>query len=187
MHILGAIVAGGTARRFGSDKALAVLNGRALIDHAADALTPHVSHVVMCGRLHGRLVSLTDRPAPGLGPLGALNAALAHAQARGFDGVLTIGCDMPLFPAALAQQLIGDGPAIVAGQHLMGWWPATLAATIDAYVTAALNPHADRSMRGWVAHVGARIVDHGDAVLPNINTPADLAALAAIWPIGTGH
>ena len=38
MRILGAILAGGQARRFGSNKALARLHGEPLIAHAARAL-----------------------------------------------------------------------------------------------------------------------------------------------------
>ena len=38
MRVLGAILAGGQSRRFGSDKASASLDGKSLLDHVADAL-----------------------------------------------------------------------------------------------------------------------------------------------------
>jgi molybdopterin-guanine dinucleotide biosynthesis protein A len=168
--ILGAVLAGGRSRRFGSDKALAVMpDGRTLIDHAMAGLAPHVASIVICGRGGG----LPDRPAPDLGPLGGLNAALHHARADGFAGVLTNGCDMPLYPADLPVALIGAEAAILEGQPLLGWWPVTLADALDAHLAEENN----RSIRGFVDRVGARVVDMPGLILPNINRPEDLAGL----------
>lgn len=168
--MLGAVLAGGRSRRFGSDKALAVMpDGRTLIDHAVAGLTPHVARVVICGRDTG----LADRPAPDMGPLGGLNAALHHGRAAGFAGVLTNGCDMPLYPAELPVALIGPRAAILAGQPLLGWWPVTLADALDTHLAEENN----RSIRGFVDRIGARVVEMPGLVLPNINRPEDLAGL----------
>lgn len=170
-RILGAILAGGRSSRFGSDKALArMADGRTLIDHAMAGLAPHVATVVICGREGG----LPDRPAPDMGPLGGLNAALHHALDHGFAGVLTTGCDMPFYPAALPAALIGEGAAILKGQQLLGWWPATLSPQLDAHLAADNN----RSIHGWLARIGARIVAMPGLVLPNVNRPEDLANLS---------
>lgn len=168
--ILGAVLAGGRSSRFGSDKAMALLNGRTLLDHATAGLAPHVAEVVMCGRDGG----LADRPHADMGPLGGLNAALHHALHHGFVGVLTTGCDMPLYPAALPAALIGDGAAILHGQQLLGWWPATLATELDVH----LGEENNRSIHGWLNRIGARVVDLSDLILPNINRPEDLAHLS---------
>ena len=169
-RILGAVLAGGRSSRFGSDKALAVMaDGRTLLDHAIAGLTPHVAQVVICGRNGG----LADRPAPDMGPLGGLNAALHHAQNRGFAGVLTTGCDMPLYPAELPVLLIGESAAILKGQQLLGWWPVSLAGELDAHLATDNN----RSIYGWLDRIGARVVDMEGLVLPNINRPEDLAGL----------
>jgi molybdopterin-guanine dinucleotide biosynthesis protein A len=170
--ILGAILAGGRSRRFGSDKALARMpDGRTLIDHAIAGLAPHVDALVLCGRPGG----LDDRPAPDMGPLGGLNAALHHAAAQGFVGVLTSGCDMPFYPGDLPAALIGNRAAVLAGQQLLGWWPAALATELDAH----LAEHNNRSIRGWLDRIGARAVELPGLVLPNINRPEDLADLSA--------
>lgn len=170
-RILGAILAGGRSNRFGSDKALArMADGRTLIDHAMAGLAPHVATVVICGREGG----LPDRPAPDMGPLGGLNAALHHALDHGFAGVLTTGCDMPLYPAALPAALIGEGAAILKGQQLLGWWPATLSPQLDAHLAEDNN----RSIHGWLARIGARMVAMPGLVLPNVNRPEDLANLS---------
>lgn len=177
MTILGAVLAGGRSRRFGSDKADALLGGRPLIDHAIASLAAHVDALVLCGRERAGVTCLADRPGGGEGPLAGLNAALHHAAARGHAHVLSIGCDMPLFPAAAAAALIGDGPAIIAGQHLLGYWPSALAPLLEAHLAAG----EDRSVRGWLARVHPRVVMLPGPPLPNINTPADLAALAESW------
>jgi CTP:molybdopterin cytidylyltransferase MocA len=107
-RLLGAVLAGGQSRRFGSDKALAELDDRPLIAHAAAALEPYVDTVAICGRAFAPYLALADRPAPGLGPLGGLAAALRHAADNGFAQVLSIGCDVPALPAALVEALIAD-------------------------------------------------------------------------------
>ena len=169
MRVLGAVLAGGQSRRFGSDKALALLGGKPLITHVLDRLGPQVAALVVVGRRHPGSVSLADRPRPGLGPLGGLAAALAHGAAHGFDAVLTSGCDLPDLPLDLRARL-GDAPAVAAGQPLLGLWPATLAEDLDRHLAAV----GDRSLCGWVARTGAREVDLG--TFRNINTINDLSA-----------
>src|SRR3546814_20571783 len=80
MRLLGAVLAGGRSSRFGSDKALAMLDGRTLLDHAAAALGAHVETVVICGRHVPGMTGLADRPAADMGPLGGLNAATHQSR-----------------------------------------------------------------------------------------------------------
>jgi Molybdopterin-guanine dinucleotide biosynthesis protein A len=173
MRLLGAVLAGGRSSRFGSDKALALWNGRSLLDHAVAALGRHVDAVVVCGRQVEGLTGLADRPSPDMGPLGGLNAALHHAGQAGFDGVLTTGCDMPVYPDGLPALLVGARAAILKGQPLMGFWPASLAPLLDAH----LAEENSRSIHGWLERIGTRIVEQPGLVLPNINRPQDLADL----------
>lgn len=171
-RLLGAVIAGGQARRFGSDKALASWRGRPLVEHAADALRPFVDALVVCGRVHAGFVAVPDRPAPDMGPLGGINAALHHARASGYDAVLTVGCDTPLIPVALLGRLRDEaGPAYAASLPVIGRWPAVLAGELDAFL-AEDRKHA---VRAWAAEVGAEAIDCGD--IPNVNRPDDLAAL----------
>ena len=48
--LLGAVLAGGRSRRFGSDKAMALHHGKPLLAHAAEALAQHTQAVILCGR-----------------------------------------------------------------------------------------------------------------------------------------
>ena len=165
---LGAIFAGGQARRFGSDKGAVLIDGEALLDRVARQLRGQVDTLVVVGRQWPGLESVPDLPSPGLGPLGALAGALAYAEANGFADVLTSGCDLPDLPVDLASLLM-PGPAVVKGQPLLGLWPAALASDLHAY----LDADGDRAMRSWIARSAARVVASGHE-LANINTPEDL-------------
>jgi molybdenum cofactor guanylyltransferase len=176
MTVLGAILAGGQARRFGANKALALYRGEPLIVHAARALRGQVDALILCGgpTLLPGVLHLPDRPQAGLGPLGGLAAALFHAQEHGFEGVASIGCDTPILPARLVERLReGQTAAYLDDVPLIGWWPSALCGLLDAFLLC--DPR--RSMRGWAAAAEARAA-HFPEHIPNINTPADLAALA---------
>lgn len=175
MTLLGAILAGGQATRFGSDKALALLDGQPLIDHAAAVLRAVSDAVIVCGRWAGPagLVAIPDWPEPGLGPLGGLCAALRHAAAEGYDAMLSIGCDTPVLPRALLDQLTaGAGARFLRQAPIIGYWPATLAEDLSRH----LADGGDRAVYRWASAVGAVAIDAGGE-LPNVNRAEDLARL----------
>ena len=170
--ILGAILAGGNAERFGSDKALALLKGRALIEHVAVALGPHVDSTVTGGRPYGDLAVIADLPRPGLGPLGGMAAALDHAARHGFERVLTVPCDTPLLdPILLGTLRASDAPANLAACPVIGIWPSRLADDLVAWLSST----SDRSVHRWARSIGAAPLVH--AAPANINRVADLAQL----------
>jgi molybdenum cofactor guanylyltransferase len=172
MKRLGAIIAGGKSTRFGSDKAIALLDGKLLIEHVVDGLREQVDHVIVCGHQCPGLTSVTDRPHDNLGPLGGINAALYFAQQNGFDNVVSAGCDVlpiPYFP----DDLPDGNAAYIAGHYIFGVWPSLLSAALDAY----LSEQSDRSMRGWIAAIGAHELP-AKSRYQNLNTPADLAEYA---------
>lgn len=164
MTILGAIIAGGRSMRFGSDKAAALLNGKALIDHVAGGLRPQCDALIICGRAWPGYRHIADHPAPDLGPLGGLCAALVYARRHGFDAVVTAGCDT--LPVA---SIPPDSPCFIAGHYLFGRWPVGLSARLEAHLTG----QSDHSMRGWITASGARQVEP-NTLLWNLNTPAEL-------------
>lgn len=170
-RVLGAVLAGGQARRFGSDKALAPVDGVAMIDRVIAALAPQVDGILICGRAWGDHASVPDDPSGGLGPLAGLNAALHYAVAHGHDRVLSVPCDTPYLPANL-REILGEDGAFMARQPVIGIWPATLAATLSAHLAKG----DDRSMRGWARLAGAHEVA-GSMAIANVNTRAELADL----------
>jgi molybdenum cofactor guanylyltransferase len=164
--MIGVVLAGGASRRFGSDKAAAVFEGKALIDHAADQVRPYVGTVLVAGRDWPVLLSVADVPEPGLGPLGGLCGALDYAARHDEDAVLSIGCDT----LGLSADVVGEldpGPAILESCPVIGLWPASLADVLRDW----LRDPANRSVYRFAAHIGARRVA---GTVRNVNWPEDL-------------
>lgn len=170
--ILGAVIAGGRSRRFGSDKAMAKLEGCSLLGHVIAGLSTQCDSVVVCGREATGFTCLKDRPAPDMGPLGGLAGVLHYAANNRFAGVLTSACDTPEVPPDLASLLCGAAPAVLRGHPLFGWWPASHSAELDAYLASGMSLR----VTDWATQSRARQVSV-PCDLPNINRPADLTAL----------
>jgi len=171
--ILGAVLAGGQSSRFGSDKALAELDGHTLLALTIDALAGWCEHVVVTGRETAPAPTLPDWPRPGMGPLAGIAAALHLARDEGYDAVLTCGVDSLRLPENLPD-LLTPAPAYLADQPVIGLWPAGAADAIEAILTG----DGRRSMLQFAQMLGARAVKVAGKPA-NINTPADLARLAA--------
>ena len=172
-RILGAVLAGGQSRRFGSDKALAMLDGATLLDRAVATLAALCSEVVVVGRDVAPVPVVPDHPAPGMGPLGGIAGALRHANSGGFDAVLSLPVDAVGFDAAGLSALV-PGPSCCSAQPVIGLWPVTVMPVVEA-ILAGEGRH---SLRQLADAAGARLVAL-PAVTGNINTPADLAACEA--------
>jgi molybdopterin-guanine dinucleotide biosynthesis protein A len=169
-RILGVVLAGGQSSRFGSDKALAMIGGRSLLDRALASLERQCDAVVIAGRQHDRVVALADRPHAGMGPLGGLCAALHHAALRGFDAVLSIPVDGFDLPPGLVAEL-APAPACCADAPVVGLWPVSARHALDALLAG----HGTHAVRAFADAIGARAVTLSRVPF-NINTPADLAA-----------
>jgi molybdopterin-guanine dinucleotide biosynthesis protein A len=168
MKLLGAILAGGQSRRFGSDKAQARVAGKALLDHVADALRPQCAALVVAGRAWPGLLTVADLPEADLGPLGGLAGALAYAQRKGFDAVLSSGCDVLGLPADLAEQL-GEVPSILDDLPIVGLWPVGLSPILIGW----LREPSNRSVYRFADHIGARKVAM-PAIIINVNCVSHL-------------
>jgi molybdopterin-guanine dinucleotide biosynthesis protein A len=170
--ILGAVLAGGRSTRFGSDKAEAIWKGRPLVEHVIEYLGTVCDGVVICGRQRHGVLSIPDRPAPDLGPLGGLNAALHFAGDHGFDRVISMPCDTPMLDPALLEALAAvTGDAFLAEMPVIGSWRANRGVLLDRHQQGSRG----RSMRSWAETINASAL-----CLPaplNVNHSTDLEAL----------
>ncbi|VWX53425.1 molybdenum cofactor guanylyltransferase [Novosphingobium sp. 9U] len=171
--ILGVVLAGGRSTRFGSDKALAEIEGHTLLSIAVDTLSGWCEHVVVAGRATAPAPTLPDWPRPDMGPLAGLAAALHLAVDEGYEAVLSCGVDSLALPDDLPTML-GSAPACLAAQPVIGIWPASCVEAIEAILHGE-GPH---SLYSFAESVGARMVEIARPPA-NINTPQDLAALRA--------
>jgi len=140
LRFSGAILAGGRSSRFGSDKALAVVDGRAMVRRVADALDEAgAAEVFVIGGdavalAALGLTSLPDRR-PGEGPLDGLITALG---ASANDLVVVLACDLPFVTAELIGALVGAVGADQVGADQVG------ADQVDADVAVAVVDDGDR-------------------------------------------
>ncbi len=169
--ILGAVLAGGKSSRFGSDKALAELDGRTLIARAVDTLSGFCEYVIVVGRELAPAPTIPDWPRPGMGPLGGIAAALRYAEDEDYESVLTCGVDSVALPQTLLADL-SPPPAYLENQPVIGHWKSSNA----SLVSAILQSEGRHSMLAFAKAARARAVKCTDAPA-NINTPADLAAM----------
>ena len=96
LNITGVILAGGKSSRFGSNKALALLQGKPLVQHVTDTVasifndcllvtnTPEVYDFLNIPMIRDRYQDM--------GPLAGIHAALRHT---GKSWIFVVGCDMP--------------------------------------------------------------------------------------------
>lgn len=106
LEIGGYVLAGGRSSRMGQDKALLELGGKPLIRHAVKKLRRVAMDVRILGadeRL-AEFAPLVPDLHPGNGPLGGLEAALAHSI---FDWNLILPVDMPFLPTAFLLHWAG--------------------------------------------------------------------------------
>lgn len=170
----GIVLAGGEARRFGTQKTLATFRGRPLFAWASDALRPHCDELfVMAGPRDAPALSRVADGARVLAdPGGGPHVALAYAArlARG-ETLLVAPGDAPMLTPAVYAALLAAGPNAVA---VDGDGINPLIAVYDRRALLAAMPA--RSLQDVAARVdAARVPVAGD--LRDVDTPQDLSAL----------
>ncbi|HSM95599.1 MAG TPA: molybdenum cofactor guanylyltransferase [Rhizomicrobium sp.] len=194
-RVLGLVLAGGKSRRFGFDKATAVLGGISLVERAARRAAPQVERLLV-NRNDDRSLSLPfpileDRN-PGEGPLAGVLAGLAHATAHGFTHLATFSCDAPFFPHDCVERLMAtltgrDAEVCFARYGDVAHWTFALLGAGCAPILEPAFANGLRSLHGMreilstleVAFPASGDAPGGDPFF-NINTPHDME-LAGQW------
>jgi molybdopterin-guanine dinucleotide biosynthesis protein A len=186
MSLLAVVLAGGRSSRFGSEKAMAQLQGRPLVAHVAAAIgatavnAPSGSGAAAWARAAG-LAALPDPAEAPRGPLAGVLAALDWAAGRGAEAVLTAPCDTPFLPsdlgARLRAALTADAGAAYAtaadGLHpLCAIWRSDRRVAVARMAAGERHP----PMRDVLAALGAIAVAFEDPVaFRNLNRAEDLS------------
>ena len=110
MDITGIVLAGGTSRRFGRDKASEPLNGRPLLQWAEYRLEEAAQEIIVVKAAGQKLPALEARKPltviedliPAKGPLGGIYSGL---QAASHELSIAVACDMPLLCVPLLRRL----------------------------------------------------------------------------------
>jgi molybdopterin-guanine dinucleotide biosynthesis protein A len=186
------VIAGGRSVRFGGEKASALLAGKPLLMWAVARLRRTCAAVAVNARpgteaetlaRAAGLPVLHDAPGDAAGPLAGVKAGLAWARALGASALAVSPCDAPLLPEDLFTRLIdaaGDGAAMAetadGRQPLCALWPTSALPKVSAALADGAHP-ATWSVLDSLGAAHVRFEDAGKVV--NLNTRADLAALAA--------
>jgi molybdopterin-guanine dinucleotide biosynthesis protein A len=190
---VGAILAGGLARRMGGgDKSLRPIGGRTTLERIIDRLSAQVERTILNANadpqrfdaFHLPIVadSLPDNPGPLAGVLAALDWA-ARAD-PGLTWVLTVPGDAPFIPRDLASRLhaarqANDATLVCAASRnrthpVIALWPVSIR---DA-LRHAVAEQGIRKIEAFTQQYRRATVDW--PVTPvdlffNVNTPGDLA------------
>jgi molybdopterin-guanine dinucleotide biosynthesis protein A len=190
--IVGLVLAGGRSQRFGSDKALAELGGRTLLEIAVSRLTAVCAQVAVSAPPGGPAAALAERlgapvladpPAAPRGPLSGVLAGLEWALEKRADLLVTLPCDAPLLPADLEDRLIAATRGAIAAvarspgglQPLCAAWGVGMTRALQSALAHGLHPAAHQILADAGA---AEVLFEDDASFLNVNTQADLAEAA---------
>lgn len=202
-NALGTILAGGESRRYGSQKALASVDGVRLVDRVARAMGRAVGRVVLiandieaCAHL-----GLPVRPdaRPGTGVLGGICTAVRWAREEGFDVALVTACDMPFLSPALLSELVQTGGrdiiAVPESHSRRGFEPLCAVYGVGCLpdIEASLD-RGDRAVVSFFPAVEVRRLEleavrrHGDpsTLFMNVNRPDDRARAESLLSGGAG-
>ena len=186
-EIIGVILSGGAGQRFGGqDKGLYELNGQPLVSHVIEALTPQVSHLVICVNRNidayadFGLQIIVDETEGFQGPLAGICAAInAHLDDVQCNALLMSSCDSPKLPHDYVEKLIQNiGSAAVSVVHdgqrrqnlhcliARSAWPSLL----DFFA------RGERAMHRWFSQEQVVNVDFSDQanLFVNFNSPAQI-------------
>ena len=177
MTVLGVVLAGGSGRRMGGNKALVEFHGLPLLHYPVSTMREVLEEVVV--------VCKQDTPLPDLGesvgvwcepeaaqhPLIGIAAALRQAAPR---SILVCAGDMPLVEPDALRALLNAPPApVVVGraagrlQPLLGRYAPEALAALDARA-----PHEPAT--AVIERMDPLVVDLPDSAAFNINAPEDL-------------
>jgi molybdopterin-guanine dinucleotide biosynthesis protein A len=177
------LLAGGQSRRFGSDKARALLHGQPLLQHMKQCVQPLASQIKVVAREAGAYEDLgfTTLPdaLPARGPLGGLYTALLDLK-EDESWLLLMPCDLlgvqtTWLTALLTARQEGDHAVAFMGEH---WEP--LCALYHRSALPQVKKHLDHDLRAlWrlldALHARALpLPDAWDAQVIQANTPAAL-------------
>ena len=192
MLILGAILAGGQASRFGGPKGLALVAGITCVRRVRTVLDQGCETVVisiggkdqedMTAR-HPDLaeIEVVSDIRSHAGPVAALEAILEYARKKGADGVIAAAWDCPFLPQDMVSHLLahrrtGAHPVMaLSGERAhptAAFWPVAALPNVSQYLDAG-----QRRLTGLMDDLGATHAHWPEGPFDpffNINTQHDL-------------
>jgi len=166
--LTGVVLVGGASTRFGSPKALATIDGETFVDRARRTLAEACDEVLVVGKPGELPFDVVDDGTDVRAPIAGVVAGL---RAMRTEVAVVIPVDMPLLtPDALGLLAEACRDAAIAQR---GPLPCAVARrALPAFETG------ERRLRTVLDGLDTARVELEDALLANVNTPADLDTLA---------
>ena len=184
--VAGVLLAGGSGRRMGCDKALLPLGNTTLLQRNLNLLLESFSRVFLSGRETSPVPDVPTLPdlRPGCGPLGGIFTALNR-----FGGpVFILACDLPFFSRSALQFIVEDFFSQSETEYA-AWVPTDgegrlqpLCALYTPVCLPTLNDCLDQELYGvrdFLSNIPVRkmpLTDlpfYSDRLFQNLNTPDD--------------
>jgi molybdenum cofactor guanylyltransferase len=201
---LGAILAGGLARRLGGgDKPLRMVGGRTVLVRLVDRLAPQVTRLMLNAndnpaRFHGFGMPVIADDLPGFpGPLAGVLAALewVAVAAPAIEWVVTVPGDTPFIPRDLVVRLHAargrDNTTLACAASggrthpVVGLWPVSVRAELRAAVAGEGIRKVGRFMQRYPCVAVDWPADPVDPFF-NVNTPDDLTEADRLMAVHPG-
>jgi molybdenum cofactor guanylyltransferase len=170
----GILLVGGASRRFGSPKALALVEGETLAERGYRLLAEVCVQVVPVGKPADGLAlpfevhdDASEVRAPIVGVVAGLRLAAAEV-------CLVVPVDMPWLTPAFLRELLAAVERADVAVPPTGPLPAAFrASALPVLERRLVEGHL--SLRGALEELVTRVVEAEPAILRNVNTPADLS------------
>jgi molybdenum cofactor guanylyltransferase len=165
--LTGVLLVGGASTRFGSPKALAVLDGETLAVRAWRILGEACDEVIAVGKVSDALplpFSILDDGTPDRAPVYGVIAGLSAAS---YDVAVFLPVDCPLVTPTLLREL-GDAVAVPQTGPLPG-----------AYSKSMLAEFTDRVAAGQLSLRGLNptMLEVAESLLADVDIPTDLSRI----------
>jgi molybdopterin-guanine dinucleotide biosynthesis protein A len=201
MAMRGYVQAGGASTRFGSDKALALLEGKTLLVRTAQLVEEVCGNVkvVSSGAAYEESgISILQDGWPGQGPLGGILTSIREVRriSEGPAWTLIVSCDMPFLTrdwlGFLCQRALNSDAEVVVPESGTGLEPLCACWRSDALETleSAFNEGVRKVTEGMkrlqmevLDEQAWKRFDTGGRLFWNMNTPADYAEVKRILEI----
>ena len=166
-ELTGILLVGGQSTRFGSPKALALLDGETLAARAWRLLGEVCEERIAVGRLEGLpFPALVDQ---GTGPVAAIAVGLGAAS---HEIAVVVPVDMPLLTSDALRTLAAACRDAAVGQS--GPLPCAVARrALPAFETG------ERRLRTLLDGLDTALVELDERLLANVNTPGELGSLGS--------
>ena len=179
----GFVLTGGASRRYGSDKALAVVDGRRMAESVVAALQSGGIVTVRTVGGPDRGLTVGDSTVghladlyPGEGPLGGLLTALAGAG-EGTEWICVVATDLPTLDGATVAKLLADrgreADVVVAFTGRTEPLCAVWNVGVTHPVARAAFAEGVRDMHTVLDRLNVRATHINESQVHNVNRPSD--------------